>query len=250
MTADERGVFRTTHWTEILDAGSKNEPTREAALQDLVGTYWKPVYCYLRRRGQRHEEAKDLTQGFFHQVVLGRSLIEQAKRSKGRFRTFLLTALDRYAEDVHRAEKAKQRMPEGGLLRLDGIENLNVSKLAQYGTPAEVFDYTWATLLLDQVLADVEGECVERDMAMHWRVFQARVLEPILDGAKSPSLTELCAEYGISNEAAASNMVVTVKRRFKTVLRHHVRQLVNSEEEVEDEIREVLRIFCGKGAGY
>ncbi len=123
-------AFRTTHWTEIFDARSDDEPRRHAALEELLGRYWRPVYCYLRSKGHDGEAAKDLTQGFFHEVVLGRGLIQQANRARGRFRTFLLTALDRYATSLHRAEKAKRRMPQGGLVRLEGIDGLNVPEPA------------------------------------------------------------------------------------------------------------------------
>jgi len=32
---------------------------------EMLKTYWKPVYCYLRCKGYDNEQAKDLTQGFF-----------------------------------------------------------------------------------------------------------------------------------------------------------------------------------------
>lgn len=117
-------AFRTTPWTDILDARSDDESGRQAAIEELLGMYWKPVYCYLPCKGHDHEAAKDLTQGFFHEVVLSRGLIQRADRTGGRFRTFLLKALWDYAASVRRAEKAKRRMPEGGLLRLDSMDEL------------------------------------------------------------------------------------------------------------------------------
>jgi len=238
-----RRSFHTTHWTEILDAKSEDEPRRHEALRELLGRYWKPVYCYLRCKGCDREDAKDLTQGFFHEVVLGRDLIQRADRDKGRFRTFLLTALDRYATDVHRAEKAKQRMPEGGLVPLEGVDGLNVPESFHYTTPVEVFDYAWASALLDQVLAEVAEECHERSKTAYWEVFQARVLRPIMEHAESPSLGHLCEKYSIPSNAKASKMSIAVKRRFRAILRRHVRQLVESDAQVNDEIRYLMRVF-------
>ncbi len=83
------GAFHTTHWTEIFDARSHDEPRRRAALRELLGKYWTPVYCYLRCKGHDKEAAKDLTQGFLCDVVLRGRLVQQADRTKGRFRTFL-----------------------------------------------------------------------------------------------------------------------------------------------------------------
>ncbi len=100
------GAFETTHWTEILSARTLDENRRKATMDKLLGRYWKPVYCYLRRKGRDNETAKDLTQGFFQEVVLGRDLVQKAESQKGRFRTFLLTALDHYVTSVDRAETA------------------------------------------------------------------------------------------------------------------------------------------------
>jgi len=115
MTHDDRtdigGIqetFLTTHWSLIEAVGASDDDRRKALLGLLLNRYWKPVYCYLRRKGYNNEDAKDLTQGFFQEVVLGRKVIEKADRSKGRFRTFLLTALDNYVINVHTAETAQK----------------------------------------------------------------------------------------------------------------------------------------------
>lgn len=88
--------FYTTCWTVIADSNTDDETRNRLIINDLLSRYWKPVCCYLRRKGHDNESAKDLTQGFFCEIVLGRELIKKANKRKGRFRTFLLTALDRY----------------------------------------------------------------------------------------------------------------------------------------------------------
>ena len=87
----ERETFLTTHWSLIEDVQSGDDKDR-ALIGLLLDKYWKPVYCYLRRKGYNNEQAKDLTQGFFHEVVLSRELVRRADQSKGRFRSFLLHA--------------------------------------------------------------------------------------------------------------------------------------------------------------
>ena len=236
--------FHSTHWTEIQEARSMDELQKAAALEGLLQGYWRPVYCYLRCKGCDKETAKDLTQGFFHEVVLGRGLIQQADRRKGKFRTFLLTALDRYAANVHQADVAKKRIPQGGLIRFEEIAWSNIPEPVHYATPAEVFDYTWASALLDHVIQDVEGECRGAGMATHWKVFRARVLTPILDGMEPPPLAELCVRFRTPKKAQLSNMIVTVKRRFQVILRRHVRQLVGSEAEVYEEIGYLMKVFA------
>ena len=78
---------------------------------------------------------------------------------------------------------------------------------------------------------------------MQWHVFQARVLGPIMDRTPSLSLHDICHKYGIKDSTKASNMIVTVKRRFSTVLRKHLRDSVTSDEEVADELQEMMRFL-------
>ena len=105
-----RGSFETTRWTQIQAAKTHDLEHRRESVNTLLTRYWKPVYCYLRRKGYNNADAKDLTQGFFHEIVLGRELLQRADQTKGRFRTFLLTALDRYATSVHRKDTAKKHV--------------------------------------------------------------------------------------------------------------------------------------------
>ena len=75
--------FQTTQWSNILAAQTTDETRRQFMLENLIETYWKPVYCYLRRKGCENETAKDLRQAFFSEIVFGRGLIQKANRAKG-----------------------------------------------------------------------------------------------------------------------------------------------------------------------
>ena len=243
-----KSSFRTTRWSDVHKVKTHDKERRRAGINNLIKKYWKPVYCYLKRKGYPNEAAKDLTQGFFHEIVLGRDLIQQADEAKGKFRTFLLTALDRYVTSIYRKETAKKRLPENGLAQLKDDTLLNLSSAQSEKTPEQVFHYTWATDLLDEVLAKVRKECCSTGKTIHWEVFRVKVLAPILDNAEVPSLAELRKKYSIESERKASNMAITVKRRFAKVLRHHLRQFVQSDSEVEDEFRELVEILSKCGA--
>jgi hypothetical protein len=116
-------------------------------------------------------------------------------------------------------------------------------------TPGESFNYAWACQLLDEVLAEMEGSCRRSGQQVHWEVFCKRVVRPILDNVKPPSLVQLCRAHHIADEAKASNMVVTMKRRFQAGLRRHVRQSVDSNAAADEEILDLIRILSGPGAG-
>jgi len=201
------------------------------------------VYCYLRQKGYDNEKAKDLTQGFFHEVVLGRGLIQKADQSKGRFRTFLLTALSRYLISVREYETARKRIPQHKLVSLDLIDPPELSESISKSTPEDAFNYAWASSLVEQVLREVETACRDHGQAVHWLTFEKRVLRPIMERTKPPSLGEICKKYGIEDGIKASSMILTVKRRFRSTLKKYLRNSVTSDEEEVDELREIMQFF-------
>ncbi len=242
------GGFQTTHWTQIISARLDDTARQQEAVGAILGQYWKPVYCYLRRKGSDNEKAKDLTQAFFCEIVLGRDLIPQADKEKGRFRTLLLTALDRYVADVYRREHALKRRPEV-LVSLDGaVDRERLPEPAGRGSPEQAFHHAWASALLDEVLAEVEQGLRDGGQTLYWQVFEARVLQPILKGTEPTPLKKLCSQYGIKDAKKASNMVITAKRRFATVMRRKVGEWADREDDIEQEIRELMEILSHPGA--
>jgi len=183
----ENEDFRTTQWPQIFSVTGADEQKKKLLLDNLLQRYWKPVYCYLRRKGHANDRAKDLTQGFFCDVVLNGSLLRRADRSKGRFRGFLLAALECYLADQQRHRTAKCRLPPGVLMSLDADALAELPAVTADLGPAETFHYAWATEILDEALRQVEEQCLRTGKDVHWRLFQEKVLHPIRDGAPGPS---------------------------------------------------------------
>ena len=111
MTTPEigpRSLFTTTHWSVVLNAADSSAPGAQEALEKLCRTYWYPLYAYVRRQGQRPEDAEDLTQEFFARF-LEKKYFQRASRERGRFRTFLLTSLKNFlVNEWDRARAAKR----------------------------------------------------------------------------------------------------------------------------------------------
>lgn len=229
--------FPPTEWTRVIEPAIGQNIQKE-----LVHRYWKPVYCYLRHKGCSNEEAKDLTQGFFTEIILDSNLFNSIDRSKGKFRSLLLTALNHYVIDVARHNKRLKRHPVI-LVSLEDDLSISTESLAN---PEAAFDYAWATDVLNETLKKLEAECRRDGLVQHWEVFQARILRPIFEQKSPESIRAICQRLGIVNEAKVSNMIVTVKRRFKQLLERNVGKYVDSNEDVNLEIRRLLDLF-GQG---
>jgi RNA polymerase sigma-70 factor (ECF subfamily) len=237
-----REAFLTTHWS-IIDGVKGHVDKDQVPIGLLLERYWKPVYCYLRRKGYDNEQAKDLTQDFFHEVVLNRSLIERADQSKGRFRSFLLNALNNYLIDEKRKETAQKRIPQSKLVPLDLSNPPVLPENVQQLGPEQCFDYAWKTALLERALAELKQWYFGREMETHWYIFRDRLLRPNLEGGETPAFSQLSERYGIEDETKASNMLGTVKRQFQKILAKHVRQTVISGDVAKDELQEMFKFM-------
>src|ERR1700752_2408575 len=103
-----RPAFVTTQWSVVLTAARADTPQAQAALEKLCRSYWYPLYAYARRRGHSAEDAQDLTQAFFARL-LECNWVGDADRARGRFRTFLLTAMSRFLADQWDKKRAQKR---------------------------------------------------------------------------------------------------------------------------------------------
>ena len=110
-------------------------------------------------------------------------------------------------------------------------------------TAEDSFHYAWLSALLERVVSEVRSVCCEQGMQTHWTLFQERLLGPILEASDPPPLPELCARYDIADAKTASNMIVTVKRRFRSALIRHVRGTVASDERASEEVKDLLQFL-------
>src|SRR5579884_544814 len=95
--------FPSTHWTLIARAARGPGKASRAAMGELLARYLRPLETYLvRSRGLSRADAEDLVQSFIANRVLEKNLLASADRCRGRFRTFLLAALNRFVADEFR----------------------------------------------------------------------------------------------------------------------------------------------------
>jgi len=232
------GCFATTHWSVVLAAGSGDSPQAATALEQLCRIYWYPLYAYVRRRGYSPEDAQDLTQEFFA-GLLGKHALAQITRQGGKFRSYLLTALNHFLVNEwerHRALKRDERRVAFSFDALDP-ESRYQGEPTDEATPEVVFERQWAATLLEQVMNRLRDEYVTEGKT---DLFQR--LQPCLTGAE-PMLpyANLAARLGMTDDAVKM-AVHRLRKRYGELLRAEVVHTVASPQEADDEIRHLIAI--------
>lgn len=221
----------------MVAAGDSQNPDSRAALADLCQDYWYPLYAYLRRRGYPQEEAEDLVQGFFAQL-LEKNYLKAADRERGRFRSFLLTALKNYAANEWDRRTAKKRGGSTPTLSLDfeNAEGRYTIEPADERTPEQEFDRGWATAQLEQVLARMRTEAGDDDQRF-------ALLQGFLTGEGEDLPYREVAERLDMSEGAVKVAVHRLRQRFGAVLREEVARTLADPADVDDELRHLFAAF-------
>ena len=230
-----RNRFATTEWSLVVAAGDLENPSEREALSALCRTYWLPIYVYLRRRGADEERARDLTQGFFAKL-LEKNYVGDARRERGRFRTFLLTSLRNFAANEWNRETAQKR--GGGRVPIS-IDDLDAEEHyrrepAHHDTPERLFDRRWARILLDTSLNRLREETPEPAARERFES-----LLPFMSGDSESGYREAAERLGMS-ESATRVAVHRLRRRFRAIVREEVSRTVGEHGEVEDELRHLF----------
>jgi len=220
----------------VLTAGSSDLSGAAAALEQLCTRYWYPIYAFVRRRGFSAHEAEDLTQGFFARL-LEKETLKRADRKRGRFRTFLLSALTSFLNNEWDKLQALKRGGQVQIISLDetAAEERYRHEPVELATPERLFERRWALTLLEQVLARLKQEYASAAKA---KLFAQ--LEPSLVGEATPGQHgEWAVALGM-NEGAVRVALHRLRRRYGELLRSEIADTVASHAEVEDEIRHLF----------
>ncbi len=236
-SGDQAGArdFRTTHWSLVLEAGVAS-PSGQSALETLCRRYWYPLYAYGRRRGLGPEQAEDLTQEFFGSLLAADSLA-RVSPEKGRFRTFLITALQHFL--ANERDRAGRQKRGGGrpLISLDALEpeaRYQIEPVTS-APPEVLFDRQWARTLVAGVMEQLQAESAGEGAAERFGVLKVFLAsEPAED-----SYAALAGRLGLSVPAVKS-AIHRLRRRYGQLLRREISHTVGSPAEVDGEIRHLF----------
>jgi len=231
-------AFTTTHWSVVLEAQGES-PAAQEALEKLCRTYWRPIFAFLRRQGLRPEEAEDITQGFFAQL-LERRKFSALRKEKGRLRSFLLGALKYFLADEQRRAMAVKR---GKGQRLIPLEELRTAKgidiePADPMTAEMIYERRWALTVLERVLSRLKDEYHAADNAA---LFDS-LKELLPDEPGSPSQAEIAARLGMT-ENAIRQAFYRFRQRYQAILREEIANTVATPGDIEDELRHLITVL-------
>ncbi|MCA9060036.1 MAG: sigma-70 family RNA polymerase sigma factor [Planctomycetaceae bacterium] len=234
------GAFHVTRWSIVRAAVDRDSLASQGALQTLCETYWYPLYAYARRSGRSADDAADVTQSFFAQL-LERPLLESADPEFGRFRTFLLTVFKRFLINDFQRQQAQKRGGGVATISIDSAtgEQQYRHEPASNWTAEDLYERRWALTLLSLTMERLEQEYRERGKL---RLFE--LCRPHLAGSEG-KLT--CAETGRELKLTEAAVRVTVHRmraRFRELLAAEIASTIDERCSIVEELeylRSVIR---------
>ena len=232
-------VFQTTHWSEVVSAGEGNSEQGRRALENLCESYWYPIYVYVRRKGHGPDDAQDLTQEFFAQLI-AKNQLRLADRDKGRFRTFLLAVLDYFiAREWSRAHRQK-RGGQFSFISLDQLkpEERYALEPADNETPEKKFAREWARTVLRQTMNSLEKECEVEGKAAIFREAKS-----LLSGERPNAGYAGISERLSMAEGTARVAVHRLRQRYGELLRQEIGKTVNEASEVDEELAYLMGVL-------
>ena len=230
------GRVATTQWSQVLAARDGTDTEARAALESLCQTYWQPLYAYIRAQGHDPEEARDLTQGFFAEL-LEKGFLADVDPEKGRFRAFLLASLRHFLANERRRERALKRGGAATVLSLDtdaaedGYEIQTSSGL----TPLEVYEQRWVTAVLEGAM-----KRLRRESAALGGTSQFEALRQYLTSTEPQMPYREVAETLATTEGAVATAVHRLRQQYGRCLRSEIAETVADPAEIDDELRHLL----------
>ncbi len=239
LAQNSNARFATTHWSIVLAAGDSSARKHTQALSARCETYWFPLYAYLRRRRYDRDRAQEYTQAFFARL-LEKHGVRLADPARGRFRYFLLAAFKNFLADEHDRAKALKR--GGGRkifsINFENAENQYSLEPADELTPEKLFAKSWALTVLDRTIARLKAELAARGKE---NLFDNLKVYMTAEAGSVP-YRDLAARLNMT-EGTVRVAVHRLRKRYKHLLRDEIAQTVATEEEIDDEIRDLFRIL-------
>jgi len=220
------GRFPSTRMS-LLEAAASG--LSDAAMDQVIALYWKPVYRFVRLKFQKsNEDAKDLTQGFFASA-LERNFFTRFDPTKASFRAYLRMAVERYAANQHASENRQKR---GGTVEFEPVDDQEIPT----ESPELQFDREWRRQLFSLALDDLRTHCQQSGKPVQFAIFEAYDLT----GGDRLSYSDLAVKHGIP-ESTVNNHLAWARRTLRAFITERLRGTTSGAREFHEEMRRVWK---------
>ena len=221
-------------------AGEGSSPQVVEALEKLCRTYWYPLYAYVRRQGHAPHDAQDLTQEFFARL-LAKNYLGMVGREKGKFRSFLLAAMNHFLSDERDRANAAKRGGGRVLIPLDEeeAEGRYRADTSSPLSPDMIFEKRWATTLLEQAFDKLRQEFSASGKAEKFE----RLKIFLQDGTEPGDYAKIGIELGMAANTVAA-AVHRLRERYRELVRAEIAETVATPSDLNDEMRHLLAVLA------
>ena len=232
----------TTQWSLISKLQGTDETEARIALDQLCQGYHYPLYCQIRRRGLDHHDAEDVLHEFLAKLLRNESF-GLASAEKGRLRTFLLTALQRFLINWQRGQ-VRRREREISRESLELIakagQRFDQDDFAHTESPDRLYDRQWMQELLKLVLGRIHTRYAARGKTA---LFVA--LQPVLlsgGSLKDHDCKMLCRDLEM-RPGALRTAIYRLMSDYREAIRAEILQTVEAYDLGKQEFEELMAVF-------
>ena len=230
-----------TDWSMVLDSAQVDSPTQQKSLDKLVRRYWGAMMARARASGLSEHDAHDAIQGFVADVILERNMLAAADPDRGRFRGLLSSSLGNYLRDRNRRQSAAKRSPSKG--RVNPILDGDVPASGGPGDPESAFTRHWVATVIRNAIRKVRQDLESQGRSNEWRILEARLVTPLIDGSRPVPYVALVEELPIRDVPKAASLLVSGKRALGRAILDEISQTVRDPKDVSEEIKDLLRML-------
>lgn len=219
-------------------AAQDDSDSGRAALEVLCSTYWFPVYAVVRKQGFDPDTARDFTQEFFLRL-LARDGLANARRERGRFRSYLAQGVRNFLHDEWDRTRAQKRGGGQTVISLDAEEaEGRYLEVAHGSSPDLEFDRQWAEQLLARARVKLHEEYQASGRGQLFDVLE------LTGDPGAPPLAQQAAGLGVPVNTLKSHLH-RARLRHGAIIRELIADTVSTPVEVEDELRQLLTALGG-----
>jgi RNA polymerase sigma-70 factor (ECF subfamily) len=232
--------FATTHWSLVVaaTADEASETPARKALEELCRAYWYPLYAFVRYRGHSSDDAQDLTQAFFAQIIETGGFAS-ADPGRGRFRSYLLGAMKHFLANEWNRTQTQKRGGQVQFVEWDALdpEARYAGAPKRSDNPEQLFDREWAAEITAGALQTLHDEMLQAGKGE-----QFDALRGSLSGEDELPREEIAARLDMSTDAVKV-AVGRLRQRYRKLLRAAIAETVSNEADLDDEMRYLVSVL-------